>query len=290
MINPKIISISLITLFLFILFWGISSFSQDTAKTENEYIKASNDSLKNKDTLSVTLPVRTNNAFTKGEKLAFDISYGFVTAGRAYMEIPDYEQFKDRKCYRIECRVNSLPFFSTFFKVEDKYLSLVDVEGIFPWKFEQHIREGGYKRDFNAEFDHFNGKVITTKGTYNIQPFVFDIISAFYYTRTLDLGSMKPGNKIHLENFFKDTTHTLAVKFKGRQTIETDAGEFRCIIVEPIIKEGNLFKAEGSMLIWLTDDDRKIPIMVKSKVVVGSITVELVEYSGINGTIGAKVN
>jgi hypothetical protein len=285
----KIISISVIVFLLFVLFWDINSFSQDTIKIKPERLEIAKDTLKYIDTSKVLPPIRTNKAFTKGERLVFDINYGFVTAGRAYMEIPDYEYYKDRKSYRIECRVNSLPFFSTFYKVEDKYLSIVDVEGLFPWKFEQHIREGGYKRDFIAEFDHFNGKAITTGGTYDIKPFVFDIISAFYYTRTLDLGSLKPGNRINLENFYKDTTHTLDVKFKGRQTVDVDAGVFKCIIVEPIIKEGGLFKTEGTLLIWLTDDERKIPIMVKSKILIGSITAELAEYSGINGVISAKV-
>ncbi len=285
----KIISIGVIALLLFVLFWDINSFSQDTIRIKPERLEIAKDTIKNIDTSGIILPVRINKAFTKGERLVFDINYGFVTAGRAYMEIPDYEYYKDRKSYRIECRVNSLPFFSTFYKVDDKYLSIVDVEGIFPWKFEQHIREGGYKRDFIAEFDHINGKAITTEGTYDIKPFVFDIISAFYYTRTLDLGSMKPGDRINLENFYKDTTHTLDVKFKGRQTVEVEAGEFKCVIVEPIIKEGGLFKTEGTLLIWLTDDERKIPIMVKSKILIGSVTAELAEYSGINGIIGAKV-
>jgi hypothetical protein len=280
---------SLIFLLLLILLWELISFSQDTSKIKHQNIKIIKDTLKVSDSVSITPPVRVNNAFMVGERFVFDINYGFVTAGRAVMEIPDYEYYKERKSYHVECRVNSLPFFSTFYKVDDKYSSLIDVEGIYPWKFEQHIREGGYKRDFIAEFDHFNGKVVTNKGTYNIKPFVFDIISAFYYTRTLDFANKKAGDQIHLENFYKDTTHILDVKFKGRQIVEVDAGEFRCIIIEPIIREGSLFKNEGTLFIWLTDDDRKIPVKIESKILIGSIKVELIEYSGINGAIDAKV-
>jgi hypothetical protein len=92
-----------------------------------------------------------------------------------------------------------------------------------------------------------------------------------------------------LQNFFKDTTYTLSVKFLGRQRIEVDAGTFDCIIVEPLMKEGGLFKSEGRVLIWLTDDERKIPVKVSTKVVIGSIESELREYSGISGLIRAKV-
>jgi hypothetical protein len=79
------------------------------------------------------------------------------------------------------------------------------------------------------------------------------------------------------------------VKFLGRQKIKVDAGEFNCIIVEPMVKEGGLFKAEGRILIWLSDDDLKIPVKVSTKVPIGSIDSELREYSGLRGELKAKV-
>lgn len=234
-------------------------------------------------------PVRNNLAFDVGETLEFDVRYGFIVAGKAVLAIPHYEYYNGRKCYHVESRVNSLPFFSTFYKVEDRYVSVIDSAGIFPWRFEQKIREGNYKRDFSAEFDHFRGIVKTSEGEYRIEPFVHDIVSAFYYTRTLDFSNLKPGHRISLKNFYKDTTYVLEVKYKGKQQIDVKAGKFDCIVVEPIIQEGGLFKTEGTLHIWLTNDKRKIPVMVKSKIIIGSITAELTSISGINGTIDAKV-
>jgi len=105
----------------------------------------------------------------------------------------------------------------------------------------------------------------------------------------LDFTKSRVGEKILLQNFFKDTTYSLAVKFLGRQRISVDAGTFDCIIIEPLMKEGGVFKSEGRVVIWLTDDERRIPVKVSTKVVVGSIDAELREYSGINGPIGGKV-
>ena len=79
------------------------------------------------------------------------------------------------------------------------------------------------------------------------------------------------------------------MKFLGRQRIEVDAGTFDCIIIEPLMKEGGLFKSEGRVVIWLTDDDRKIPVKVSTRVVIGSIDAELREYSGVLGSIPSKV-
>jgi hypothetical protein len=105
----------------------------------------------------------------------------------------------------------------------------------------------------------------------------------------MDFSRSHPGEKFYLQNFYKDSTYQLAVKFLGYQQIEVEAGTFNCVLVEPLMKEGGLFKSEGRIIIWMTNDERKIPVKVSTKVVVGSIDAELREYSGINGPIKAKV-
>jgi len=79
----------------------------------------------------------------------------------------------------------------------------------------------------------------------------------FFYVRTLDLRNMKKGQIFYLQNFFDDTTHSLGVKMMGRETIEVEAGTFRCVVIQPLVMEGGLFKSEGNIFIWVTDDDRK---------------------------------
>jgi hypothetical protein len=236
-----------------------------------------------------TLRKITNNAFTVGERLVFDIGYSFIVAGEAVFSVPQAEMMNGREAYQILFTVESTPTFSWIYKVDDRYETIVDKEGIFPWRYTQRIREGKYRFDFAAEFDQINNTATTQKGSYSIPPYVHDAVSAFYYVRTLDFSKSRPGEKTFLYNFYKDTSYTLAVKFLGRQQIEVDAGTFNCIIVEPMMKEGGLFKSEGRILIWMTDDERKIPIKVSTQVVVGSIDAELREYSGINGPILGKV-
>lgn len=230
-----------------------------------------------------------NKAFGVGERLVFDVSYGPITAGEAIMAIPRYDTVAGRRCYRVEFSVNSLPSFDWIYEVRDRYLTFIDVEAIVPLKFEQHIREGTYKRDFVAEFDQVNNIARTTEGNYPIPPYVHDIMSAFYYARTLDYSGMKPGDLIQLYNFYKDKSHDLGVRFLGRQELEVEAGTFKTIVVEPLVREGGLFKAEGRIVIWLTDDERKIPVRVNTKVIIGSIDTELREYSGLVGPLRARI-
>lgn len=238
------------------------------------------------------------SSFKTGEKLTFEINYGFVTAGEAVMEIdPSYQTINGRKCYDIRFYVNSTPSFDWVYKVKDFYRTYVDVEGMFPWRFEQHIKEGNYQRDFEAIFDQQNLKVKTYtgekepkkfEGEFDIPMYVQDAMSAFYFGRTIDYNSMKEGDKISLENFYKDKTYPLQIKYLGKETIEVPAGEFRCVKVEPLVQEGGLFKSEGSIVIWMTDDDRKMPVKVKTKVLIGSIDADLSAYSGLAGPLNSK--
>lgn len=229
-----------------------------------------------------------NKAFKEGEKLTFDVKYGFVTAGIATMQIPKIKRISGRDAYHVTFEVNSVPSFDLFYKVRDRYETYIDVEGLFPWRFEQHIREGKYSRDFSAFFDQRKGKAKTSEGEFEIPKYVHDIVSAFYFARTLDYSGMKKGDKIHLQNFYKDKVYDLDVVYHGKETIEVAAGKFDCIIVEPLVQEGGLFKSEGNIVIWLTDDDIKMPVRVKTKVVVGSIDADLTSYEGLAGPLKSK--
>jgi len=230
----------------------------------------------------------TNNAFREGEKLTFDVKYGFVTAGIATFEIPKIKKISGRDAYHVTFEVNTVPTFDTFFKVRDRYETYIDVEGMFPWRFEQHIREGSFSRDFSAFFDQRKGKAKTSKGEYEIPKYVNDIVSAFFYARTLDYTKMKVGDKVNLQNFYKDKVYDLDVVYHGKETIEVEAGKFECIIVEPLVKEGGLFKSEGSIMLWMTNDEAKMPVRVKTKVVVGAIDADLTSYSGVYGKLTSK--
>jgi hypothetical protein len=236
-----------------------------------------------------TLRDLPQTAFGVGERLVYDVGYSFITAGEAVFSIPRIDTINGRECYQVLFTVNSTPSFSWIYKVEDRYETMLDVKGIFPWRFSQRIREGKYSRDFSAEFDHINLVAKTSEGIHPIPPYVHDVVSAFYYARTMDFSQFSPGQKVYLQNFYKDTTYQLGIKFLGYQRVDVDAGTFDCVIVEPLIKEGGLFKSEGRVIIWMTNDERKIPVKVSTKVVVGSIDAELREYYNVAGPIKAKV-
>lgn len=235
-----------------------------------------------------TLRKIRNTAFGAGERLRFDINYLGVSAGEAVLKIAD-TVVRERKCHRVDFTLVSKPFFDFFYRVNDRYSTVIDAEGLFPWRFEQHIREGNYRRDFSADFDQVRHVAKTSEGTRPIPPYVQDMMSALYFSRTVDFKQYKVGQRLHLQNFYKDSTYQLDVKFRGRQTIEVGAGKFNCIVIEPLAREGGLFRSEGRLFVWLTDDDRKMPVRVSTKISIGSVDSELIEFGGTNGPVDAKI-
>ena len=231
-----------------------------------------------------------NDAFTVGERLTFDIDYGFITAGQATMSIPGYKYIGQRPTYEMRIEAASASTFDYVFKVRDRYETFLDVDGIFPWRFEQHQREGHYSHDYDAMFDPQTETANTSDGkSYTTPEYVHDIVSAFYYVRTLDLTHARRGDVIRLENFYDGKVNPLDVRVLGHQQVETDVGTFECSVIEPMVVAGGLFKNEGSIKIWLTDDYNHMPVKMSSKILIGEIEAKLVKYEGVRSPLTSKV-
>ena len=216
-----------------------------------------------------------NVAFGVNEKLTFDINYGFINAGTATMEVARIIEYEDRPCYQILTHANSNGFFSSFYKVEDRVESIIDAIGLYSWRFEKNLKEGNYRADRIYTFDQRNSKVHYKEDTIAVPPFVQDALSVLYYIRTQEL---KVGESIHLDNFTDGKLYPLEVRILDKETITVEAGTFDCLVVEPLTQSVGVFKHEGRLKVWLTDDRLKMPVLMKSKVLVGSISAELTDY------------
>lgn len=217
-----------------------------------------------------------NIAFGVGERLQFDIGYGFINAGSAIMEVVDLVEFNERPAYQIVTTARSNKFFSSFYPVRDRVESIIDAVGLFSWRFDKELREGKYRAHRQYEFDQVGHKVVYKGDTITVKPYVQDALSILYYIRTQPL---EVGIPIYIDNFTDGKNYPLEVTIHRKEHIKTKAGEFDCIVVEPLLKSAGVFKHEGRLTVWLTDDRLRLPVMMKSKVVVGSITAELTDYS-----------
>lgn len=216
-----------------------------------------------------------NVAFGVNELLKFDINYGFINAGTASMEVVRLIEYENRPCYQIVSLANSNSFFSSIYKVDDRVESIVDAVGVFSWRFEKNLREGKYRADRIYTFDQRNNFVRYGDDSIPVPPFVHDALSVLYYIRTQDLVV---GQIIKADNFANGKHYPLEVHVLKKETITVDAGTFDCIVVEPLLQSVGVFKHQGRLKVWLTDDRLRMPVLMKSKVLVGSISAELTDY------------
>jgi len=216
-----------------------------------------------------------NIAFGLGEWLQFDIGYGFINAGTATLEVKELVEFNGRPAYQLVSTARSNKFFSSFYPVRDRVESIMDAIGLFSWRFDKKLREGNYRSHRQYEFDQVNHTVVYKGDTIEVAPYVQDALSILYYVRTQKL---EVGKSLFIDNFTDGKNYPLEVKVHGREKVKTDAGEFECLVLEPLLRSSGIFKHEGKLKVYVTDDRMRLPVILKSKVVVGSITAELTDY------------
>jgi len=125
-------------------------------------------------------------------------------------------------------------------------------------------------------FDQAAHKATYKDKTVAIAPRTQDVLSALYYVRTLPLDV---GQAIALANHTDGKNYPLVVKVLGRERVTVDAGTFDCLVVEPILRGPAIFSQKGRLTVWVTDDKYKMPVLMKSKVVIGHVSAVLKEFT-----------
>lgn len=223
-----------------------------------------------------------NKAFGVGESLLFVIKYGVISGGHASLEVRSTETVRGRPAYHIVSEARTNNTLDVVFKVRDLNETWMDVDSLCSHKYHQIMNEGRYYREVESRYDHANGtftywkRTKKSEGTQQgvIPAFVHDVLSSLYYLRTQPLT---PGQDITLTVNSGAQSWPLVAKVKGIEKIKVPAGKFTCYRVEPIISGEGLFMQTGNLEVWLTTDERRMPVLMRSKVFVGSFTAELVE-------------
>ena len=217
-------------------------------------------------------PVRPIRA---GESLRFSVQYGFIHAGSAWLEIPEVRRYQGHDVYLLLARAESNAFFSRFYTVRERIESYWDRHGLYSRRYYENRREGKFRQQSDIVFDTSRNEAVYSDGrTFPVPARVQDALSAFYYFRT---QALPLGGSIVFHYHASRKSQPLQVKVLGRERIQTPAGTFDCVAVEPTLKAGGIFKNSGRLVIWVTDDERRMPVLMKSKVAIGSISVLLVE-------------
>lgn len=232
-----------------------------------------------------------NKAFQPGEKLTYRLSYGILDAGEAVLTVDESEKsIQGRKLWRVRGVGKTISAFEWFYKVHDVYESHMDAQGMFPWLFIRRVNEGGYK--INQDYTFYQHKKIVDNGKgkkYKVPSMVQDMISAFYYARTLNFDNAKVGDVFTVNIFLDNELYPTKIKYTGKQNVKIKGSKYRCMKFVPVVQEGRVFNSSEDLTVWITDDANRIPILAKAKIKVGSLKMHLVKWENLKNTM-AKVS
>lgn len=229
---------------------------------------------------SIVFGTSTHGAsFRIPERLVYDLTWAGIKAGTASLEVQPYENR-----LKIISTAQSAQWVSVFYTVNDRIESTLYKNPTFssigqPEQYRVKIREGRHRRDKEVIFDLANSKALykdylkNESREFQLPPFVFDPVSSFFYLRTRQLVV---GKSTFVSIFDSKKVWNVEVQVLRNERITIPMGTFNTIVVKPLMKSEGIFYSKGEIFIWLTDDEKHIPVKLQSKVAVGHITATLV--------------
>lgn len=232
------------------------------------------------------------NSFGRGEVLSYKVHYGFLNGGEATVETSHgLERVNDRPCYKATVSGKTIGSLDLFMRVRDQWRSYIDTTSILPIRTQRDIAENNYRKKETVDFDHQHDQVEVrdhtknTRSNYKIVNNSLDMVSGFYYLRTLNFDRMRVGEVIKMPGFFDGENFLLEVTYKGRQVVETKAGDIRTFKLVPKMPANKIFKGENAITVYLSDDLNKIPVLFQAEMFVGSVKVDMFKYQGLRSRL-----
>lgn len=227
-----------------------------------------------------------NSTWGPGERLVFSVEYGIIKAGTATLSVTGPVDHEGLLAYTITAEANSNPAFSSFFEVRDINEALLDIVQLHSLTYMKSIEEGDFSSREEMYYDQETGFAYYPEeddpdlAEMAIPPHALDVLSAFYYARIQDL---EPGGNFSIDVHVDNDNYPMEVRVLERERIRTRAGSFDCIQLQPVLRGDGIFKQQGEIFIWVTDDERHMPVLMSASIIIGEITCMLEDYTA--GTI-----
>ncbi|HJR67985.1 MAG TPA: DUF3108 domain-containing protein [Gemmatimonadaceae bacterium] len=217
--------------------------------------------------------------FSIGERLEYDVKFGVLKVGNGKMEVLGIETIRGREAWHTAFTVKGGTF---FYKVNDRLESWIDVETFASLRHVQDLQEG--KRDRERRFEIYPDRLVYTENESEERPTARDPLddgSFLYFIRTVPLSV---GQTYDFPRYFKPDRNPVRVRVLRKESVKVPAGRFDAIVIQPIIKSKGIFSENGQAEIWLSDDDRRIMLQMKSNLSFGTLNLYLKSYTAGTAT------
>jgi Protein of unknown function (DUF3108) len=226
--------------------------------------------------------------YKPGEKVDYSIQYGFITGGRASLELQS-ENYNGKEVWHSKIAARTTGVADAIYKVLDIYESFIDPVTELPVKSIRNIRENRYRRYNVVLFDHetrSDSSILSSDltGVHITPPRIHDILSCFYYFRNHvlpDSSNLKIGELTTIQTWFTDELYPIMLRYVGIEVIKTRLGRIRCYKFNPVTEKGRLFKTEEDVSFWFSADKNYLPVKIRFDIFVGSFNVEILNYEGL---------
>lgn len=234
--------------------------------------------------------LKKNTAFKTGEKVTYEVYYNWgliwLNAGWVTFEVKE-RLYNAEPVYHFDAIGQSHENYDWIFKVRDRYQTYFDKTTLRPLWFKRDNYEGGFEVNNRYLFDYNTNKIYTEtensdtpfkRDTLPLNPCTFDLLSLVYYARNINFDTLQINQKIPLKTIIDNEFYELYMRYLGRETIETrDGMKYRCLKFSAMLVEGTIFKGGEDMYGWVTDDQKKTPVLVEAKILVGSVKAYLTQ-------------
>ena len=243
-------------------------------------------------------------AFTNGEQMDFILHYKWgainTDVGSATVTL-DSLTYNGEKAFLCSAQGRTTRMFDRIFKVREDFKSWFTRDGLRPLKFTRDTYEGGYEAkntyhyNWNAAEPYIAAEVFSSKrGMKSMQlpltPCTFDLPALFFFARNMDFDVVEPGKRYPMTFAIDDDIYNVYFILYGRETIKVKGlGSVRTIKFAAKLLEGEVFKGEEDMLIWVTDDSNRLPVYFEAPLLVGTATGRMSGYDGLKYPFDALI-
>jgi hypothetical protein len=220
--------------------------------------------------------------FQEGEALTFEVRWLGIPVGTAVLSVGQPIRRHGRDILPLVSLAHSAPFFTTFYEVDDQVESYLDPRKLVPHFYRMRLKEGRYQSYREVTFDQEQHHATYSRDrrppqTSSTVAAVQDPLSSLYVVRTLPL---KVGESVYLPIFDRGKTCLTEIQVLRRERLRLAIGEVSTLKLKPLLQTAGIFNREGELFVWLTDDERRVPVQMHSTIAIGAITARLLRITG----------
>ena len=233
-------------------------------------------------------------AFGPGERVTYNAYYNWgiiwVNAGEVEFNITS-KKYEGRDVYHLYAYGSSYKSYDWIFRVRQKYQAYIEPETLRPLWYERDVVEGNYTAFEEYKFDYKNNAIRTyvqiknnpgVRGSLPLTPCLFDVLTSIYYFRSVDASKLKVGEKIPISMVLDSDIYNLYIRYLGKEEVKTrNRKTYKCMKFSIQMVEGTIFQGGEDALVWVTDDENKIPVLVEAQILVGTVKAILNEATGL---------